>query len=76
MQIEYGKESKLKVVGQLPKSIFDSLNKILNILMNESPNFLPPYRAFDHKVKVVPQSTPPSKAPYRLNSKELKKLKT
>ncbi len=76
MQNEYGKETKLKVVGQLPKSIFDSLNKLLNILMNKSHNSLPPYKEFDHKMKVVLESTPPSKAPYRLNSKELQNFKT
>ncbi len=42
-------------------------------MTNESHNSLPPYKEFDHKMKVVPESTPPSKAPYRLNSKELKK---
>jgi hypothetical protein len=73
MQSEYGKETKLKVVGQLPKSIFDLLNKPLNILTNESLDPLPPYKKFDHKMKVVHELTPPSKALNRLNSKELRK---
>jgi hypothetical protein len=72
MQSAYGKETKLKVVGQLPKSIFYSLNKLSNILMNESHNSLPPYKEFDHEMKVVPKSTPPFKAPYRLIQRSYK----
>jgi hypothetical protein len=34
MHGELGKEVKPKVIGQVPKYIFDSLNKILNVVIN------------------------------------------
>jgi hypothetical protein len=43
--------------------------------MNELPNALPPCRKVDHKIEVVPSIALPSKAPYRLNQKELEELK-
>jgi hypothetical protein len=55
--------------------ILDSLNKFSKVITNELPDALPPYRDVDHKIKVVPGAALPSKAPYRLSQKELKKLK-
>ena len=40
------------------------------------PNELPPRREVDHKIEVKPGTEPPSKAPYRLNQKELEELKS
>jgi len=47
----------------------------MDVLTTELPNALPPEREVDHKIEVVHRSQPPSKAPYRLNQRELKKLK-
>jgi hypothetical protein len=55
--------------------ILDSLNKFLEVLTNELPDFFPPCKEVDHKIKIVLDLAPPSKAPYRLNQKELEKLK-
>jgi hypothetical protein len=54
--------------------IFDSLNKFLKVLTNELSNSLPPCKEIDHKIKTVPGSALPSKAPYKLNQKELEEL--
>jgi hypothetical protein len=54
--------------------ILDSLNKFLEVLTNEISNALPPCRKVDHKIKMVLRTTPPSKAPYRLNQKDLKEF--
>jgi hypothetical protein len=43
--------------------------------MNEFLDALSPCKKVHHKIKVVPRATPPSKAPYRLNQKELEELK-
>jgi hypothetical protein len=43
--------------------------------MNDLPKCFPLYKKVDHKIEMAPSSTLPSKAPYRLNQKELKELK-
>jgi hypothetical protein len=52
----------------------DSFNKFSKIITNEFPNALPPCKEVDHKTKMVHGMAPPSKAPYKLNYKELEKL--
>jgi hypothetical protein len=55
--------------------ILDSFNKILKVITNELPNALPLCRKVDYKIKMVHGTALPSKAPYRLNQKELEELK-
>jgi hypothetical protein len=43
--------------------------------MNDLPNAFSPCREVDHKIKVVLSLAFPSKAPYRLNQKELEEFK-
>ena len=63
----------------LPRHIREVLGKYKDVLTNELPQELPqelpPRREVDHKIEVIPGSEPPSKAPYRLNQKELLELK-
>lgn len=47
------KEVKLKMAWQLPKCIFDSLNKNFNILINKLPKAFPLYKKLNHKIEVV-----------------------
>ncbi len=54
--------------------ILDSFNKFSKVLTNKLLDALPPCRKVDHKIKVVPRIVLSSKAPYRLNQKELEKL--
>jgi hypothetical protein len=42
--------------------------------MNELSNALPSCKEIDHKIKVVLGSTLLSKAPYKLNQKELEEI--
>jgi hypothetical protein len=54
--------------------ILDSLNKFLKVLINELPDAFPPYKNVDHKIEMVLGLASSSKAPYRLNQKELEEL--
>jgi hypothetical protein len=53
----------------------DSFDQFLEVLTDELLDALPPCREIDHKIKMVPSLTSPSKAPYRLNQKELEEQK-
>ena len=64
-----------KTNGPPPKHICKVLGRYKDVLTNELPQELPPTREVDHKIEVIPGSEPPSKAPYRLNQKELLELK-
>jgi hypothetical protein len=67
-------ELKPQGVRKRPNYILDSLNKISKVLTNELSIALPPCKEIDHKIKVVPESALPFKAPYKLNQKELEEL--
>jgi hypothetical protein len=64
-----------KTDGPPPKHIRDVLRRYKDVLTNELSQELPPTREINHKIEVIPGSEPPSKAPYRLNQKELLELK-
>jgi hypothetical protein len=72
---EHGDVVKTKKANPYPFCISKVINKILDILTNDLPTILPPNKDVDHKIEVHPRSTPPTKTPYRLNHKELEKLK-
>jgi hypothetical protein len=65
------REPKPQGAKQHPVCILDLFNKFLEVLTDEFLDALPPYREVDHKIKMVPKSTPLFKAPYKLNGKEL-----
>ena len=46
-----------------------------DVLVARSPPVLPPKRAIDHKINILPGSTPPANAPYKLNATQLPELK-
>ncbi len=60
---------------QPPVCILDSLNKFLEILINEFLDALPPYKEVDHKIEVALGSALSSKALCRLNQKKLEKFR-
>ena len=70
-----GTRGEARKDGPLPKHIRKVLGKYKDVLTNELPQELPPKREVDHKIEVKPGSKLPSKAPYRLNQKELLELK-
>jgi hypothetical protein len=51
------------------------LEKYKDVILDELPKHLPPKRAVEHKIDLVPGAEPPSKVPYRLNQVELQELK-
>lgn len=54
------------------KEILDAYREVFP---NELPDGLPPRRDVDHRIEVVPGSTPPSRATYRMSPTELDELK-
>jgi hypothetical protein len=65
---------EVKTDGPPPKHICEVLRRYKDVFTNELPQELPPTREIDHKIEVVPGTKPLSKAPYRLNQKELLEL--
>ena len=51
------------------------ITEINDVLIARSPPVLPPKRAIDHKINILPGSTPPANAPYKLNATQLPELK-
>ena len=58
-----------------PKCIREVIQGFGDVLTEELPDELPPRREVDHKIELVPGAAPPSKAPYRMNQRELVELK-
>ena len=65
-----------KKVELVPKCVEDVLMRYQDVMPKDLPNELALRREVDHKVKVKPRTKPPSRAPYRLNQKELEELKS
>jgi hypothetical protein len=72
---EHGDVAKARKASPYPLCISKVINKFSNVLMDDLFAILPPNRDVDHMIKVHPRSTPPIKAPYRLNQKKLEKFK-
>jgi hypothetical protein len=68
-------EPKPQGVRQPFSCILGSFNNILEVLINELLNALPPYKKVDPKIEVVVGSISLSNASYWLNQKELEKFK-
>ncbi len=68
-------EAKPQGARRPPACILDSLNKILEVLINEFFDAFPHYKKVDHKIELVLRLIMLSKAPCRLNQKELGKFK-
>jgi len=68
-------EPKPQGVRQPLSCILGSFNNILEVLINELLNALPPYKKVDPKIEVVVGSISLSNASYWLNQKELEKFK-
>ena len=51
------------------------LGEFADVMPLELPKTLPPRRAVDHRIELVPESKPPSNAPYRMSSMELAEMR-
>lgn len=59
----------------LPDEIKGVLEDFADVMPAKLPDRLPPRRAVDHKIKLLPGSKPPALRPYRLSQVELAELK-
>jgi hypothetical protein len=68
-------KAKAKWVSQSFTCISNMFNKILNVLIDGIPKKLPHCRDVDHKIEVVSRSTPPCRTLYRVNQKNIRKIR-
>ncbi|KAL3699317.1 hypothetical protein R1sor_017339 [Riccia sorocarpa] len=64
-----------KLDGQVPEYLRSVVHNFMDVFPEDLPAGLPPKRRIDHKIEVIPGSTPPCKAPYRLAPHELEECK-
>ncbi|KAL3675441.1 hypothetical protein R1sor_025389 [Riccia sorocarpa] len=60
-----------KLDGQISEYLENVVKEFMDVFPEDLPAGLPPKRRIDHKIEVMPGSTPPCKAPYRLAPHEL-----
>ena len=60
---------------EVPDAIAGLLEEFVDVMPPKLPKTLPPRRAIDHKIELVPGSNPPSKAPYRMSPMELAEMR-
>ena len=60
---------------KLPRGISDLLEEYRDIFPSTLPKGLPPERSLDHKITLLPGSTPPVKQAYRMSDAELGELR-
>ena len=58
-----------------PPRIQQLLKNFSDVMPPELPKVLPPRRAIDHQIELIPGAKPPAKSPYRMSPPELAELK-
>ena len=61
--------------AEVPREVAEILQEFDDVMPSELPKGLLPRRAVDHKIDLVLDRRPPTKAPYRMSPKELAELK-
>ncbi|KAL2225718.1 UNVERIFIED_CONTAM: Transposon Tf2-12 polyprotein, partial [Sesamum indicum] len=64
-----------EVSGPIPGGIKKLLMEFEDVMPDELPRKLPPKRAVDHEIELVPGTRPPARAPYRMSQPELVELR-
>ncbi|KAL2252569.1 UNVERIFIED_CONTAM: RNA-directed DNA polymerase [Sesamum indicum] len=64
-----------EVSGLIPGGIKKLLMEFEDMMPEELPRKLPPKRAVDHEIELVPGTRPPARAPYRMSQPELVDLR-
>ena len=64
-----------KIETPFPREVKDILVEFEDIFPKELPAGLPPKRAVDHKIDLLPGTEPPHRAPYRMSTQALDELK-
>jgi hypothetical protein len=62
-------------VDELPKEVHKLLEEFADIVVDELPRLLPPIRSVSHHTDLIPGSSLPKKAVYRLTSQENEEVK-
>ena len=52
------------------------LDELVDIVVDELPNALPPIRSISHRIKLIPGASLPNKVAYRLTPKENEEIKS
>jgi hypothetical protein len=68
------REVKKRDAVEVPEKVAELLMEFRDVMPAELPKTLPPRRAVDHKIELMPGSIPPARAPYRMSPKELVEL--
>ena len=68
-------DKKAEYCGEVPKEIASMLQQFEDVMLPQLPKKLPPRRAIDHRIELVPGTKPPSQAPYRMSPMELAELR-
>jgi hypothetical protein len=68
-------DEKADYCGEVPKEIASVLQQFTDVMLPQLPKKFPPRRAIDHRIELVPETKPPSQAPYRMSPIELAKLR-
>ena len=71
-------ERTIKIAQHLPADQAAQLHAVLDHFKDDvfsEPKGLPPQRAADHRIDLVPGCIPPSRSPYRLSQPELEELR-
>ena len=68
-------DEKADYCGEVPKKIASVLQQFADVMLPQLPKELPPRRAIDHRIELVPGTKPPSQAPYRMLPIELANLR-
>ncbi|KAI3451450.1 hypothetical protein Pfo_008115 [Paulownia fortunei] len=61
--------------GPIPEVVKGLLREFEDVMPDELPRKLPPKRAVDHEIELVPGTKPPARAPYRMSHPELVELR-
>ncbi|GMI83616.1 hypothetical protein HRI_002030900 [Hibiscus trionum] len=69
------KEDEAIEAEEVPEEVERVLVEFEDTMPSELPKALPPKREVDHRIELVPNAEPPSKAPYRMAPPELEELR-
>jgi hypothetical protein len=68
------REVKEETLADVLEQVLHLLEEFGDVMPPELPRTLPPKRAVDHRIELLPGSMPPAQAPYRMSPKELAEL--
>ncbi|XP_016728394.2 uncharacterized protein K02A2.6-like [Gossypium hirsutum] len=64
-----------KTVGEIPKEVGQVLQSVRDVMPAKLPKNLPPKREVDHRIELVSNMVPPSRAPYHMSPPKLEELR-